>query len=93
MSMSMHIVGIKPPDDLWKKMRNIWHACDVASVSLPEEVRKFFENGNPDPSGVLVDLDEADCVTKYDVVGKTGLEVDLNKLPRNITILRFYNGW
>jgi hypothetical protein len=59
MSISMHVVGFRPPDEKFNKMKAIWDACKSANVEVPKEVGEFFnwENENVDANGVRVDLD------------------------------------
>lgn len=93
MSQSLHVVGIRPPDEKFEKMKAVWDSCKAAGVPIPEEVESFFEHEFPDESGVVVDIQyEADtvCVTRYEDEMKEGFEVDLTELPADITILRFY---
>ena len=96
MSMSTHVVGIKPPDAKFQKMYDAWKACEDAGVEIPAAVDKFFNGENPDPAGVIVDLDETkkgSGVTEYHDEASQGFEVDLTKIDKNIKILRFYNSW
>ena len=56
MSMSAHVVGIRPPDEKWKKMKAVWDACTMANTSIPQEVRDFFGCEPPDKAGVVVEV-------------------------------------
>lgn len=99
MSMSTHLVGIKPPDKKWKAMKAAYDACIEADIPVPEEVEKFFEYEVPDSKGVPIELSKqiggvlAFGVTYFTEEGKSGYEVELDKLPEDIKILRFYNSW
>ncbi len=95
MSMSTDVIGIKPPDETWKKMFKAWKACKEAGSEPPLAVSAFFNDEEPDPSGVLVDLHSSSKfgVKPYCVEGAEGYEVDLTKLPKDIKILRFINSW
>lgn len=93
MSMSTHVVGFKPPDDKWQKMRAVWTACTAAGIEPPEEVFAYFEDEEPDERGVRVDLKNTNAVTDYTTQYETGVEVDVAKLPPDVTIIRFYNSW
>ena len=93
MSMSTYIVGIKPPDGKWKAMKKVYDSCKAANLDPPEEVWKFFDNEEPDPEGVIVDLAEHFCVTEWSTEGSEGFQVEIAKLPKDIKILRFYNSW
>jgi len=89
----MHVIGIAPPDDQWKRMRAVWDACEEANVQAPDEVVEFFNGREPEESGVRIDLDQHDCVSKYNAEMKDGFEVDLRKVPANVQIIRFYNSY
>lgn len=96
MSMSTHVIGIKPPNEKWKAMKKIFDACSQASVAIPQEVQDFFEGISPDPAGVVVQedfLESIGAVTEYEGEEESGLEVHLDKLPKDIKVLRFTNSW
>lgn len=90
MGMSTHIIGFRPPDEKWKKMKIIWDACEAADVTPPEEVLIFFDHEPPDDKGVEVAIEAKDWSDK-DM--SQGYEVDITKLPKGLTIIRFYNSW
>ena len=91
MSMSTHVVGFRPPDETWQKMKAAWDACCLAGVNPPTPVASFFGPSGPDPSGVDVDIRTA--VKSYSDDNREGFEVDLTKLPPGLTALRFWNSW
>jgi hypothetical protein len=93
MSMSTHIVGFRPPDDLWNKMRAIWDACDHANIAIPPEVLRFFNYEPPDAAGVLVRLEGTAAVNEYSADMSDGFEIDVAKLPPGLTIIRVYNSY
>lgn len=89
MSMSTHVIGFKPPDAKWKKMKEVWDACDKAGVEAPKEVSEFFNWEAPDENGVEVELDAAEWSDE----GREGYEIEVSKLPKGVTVIRFYNSW
>ena len=95
MSMSTHVVGFKPPDDKWKKMKAVWDACKAAGIDPPDDVDAFFEGTAPDDQGMEVDLDGHECAVKYRPASRArdGIEVDVKKLPPDVTVIRFYNSY
>jgi len=105
MGMSTHVVGFRPPDEKWRKMKAVWDACKAAETDPPVEVEDFFGGDEPDEAGVEVRLDPLlldDNKAKLGVVVdweddmREGLEVDLEKLRANfpsVTKLRFYNSY
>jgi len=91
MSMSTHVIGFRPADEEWQKMRAAWEACKSAGVEPPREVDRFFNGEPPDPAGVEVPL--GDAVTAYRADMQEGFEVHLDKLPPGLKVIRFYNSW
>ena len=93
--MDTYVVGFKPPDEKWQKMFAIWKACDEANISTPEEVNEFFNDEEPDESGVRVDLSELeDCCREWnDGDMSQGFEIVVDKIPKDIKVVRFYNSW
>jgi hypothetical protein len=91
MSMSTRIVGFRPPNEKWKKMKAAWDACEAAGVMPPKDVRDFFEGDEPDAAGVVVDIRQA--VTPVDKNMTDGFDVDITKLPKDVNIIRFENSY
>lgn len=91
MSMSTHVVGIRPADDRYKSMLAIYDSCRKLGISTPKEVDKFFNYETPEPNGVVVDIKDATTAWKNDYC--LGLEVDVSKLPPDVKIIRFFNVW
>ena len=93
MGMSTHVIGIKPPDEKWQRMRAVWETCAAAGVPVPAEVNKFFGYEKPDPRGVLIEIEKTDAVKKYNADGQQGFEIVVSKLPPDVTVVRVYNSW
>lgn len=93
MGMHSFVQGIKPPDKRWLAMKKIWDACEELKVNVPEAVQDFFDGDAPDELGVVIDMTEHNGVTDYKAEGCDGFEVDLTKLPKDITIIRFVNSY
>lgn len=99
MGMSTHIVGFRPPDEKWEKMKAAYRACIDAGIDPPDEVDNFFQDNDPNgPGGEIRLIDRGDNpkvegVRKYSTDGSSGYEVDLERLPKNIRYIRFYNSW
>lgn len=93
--MSTHVIGIKPPDDVWRRMKRAYDACVEAGVRVPIVVENFFEGTTPDPAGVTVELELLECVQPWVDADRTssGFEVDVRGLPPNVTVVRFFNDW
>lgn len=87
--MSTHVVGFRAPDEEWTKMKAIWDACEVAKVSVPEEVERYFGGESPDPSGVEIEIEAHEWSNEY----AEGYEINVADIPKGLTSIRFYNSW
>jgi hypothetical protein len=68
----------------------------AADVEVPREVSRYFEDGDPDPAGVEIREDElssAGALRGWEDDYRKGVEVDVTKLPKDVTVIRFYNSW
>lgn len=88
MSMSTGIFGLKPPDETWKKMKAIWDACKTAGIEPPDEVAEFFEE-EPDEKGQQAEIPHSEWSDDY----RSGIEIEVAKIPKGVKIIRFYNSW
>lgn len=96
MSMSTHIVGFKPPDETWKNMKAIYDACTNAGMDPPDKVVRYFNGSKPDEHGVTVEIEELEkdgAVEKYMADMKDGYEIYLDKIPKDIKVIRVYNSY
>ena len=92
MSMSSSVVGFRPADDKWKKMKKIWDSCEEADVAIPKDVLDFFDGEYPgDKPGMEINIKKA--VSEWGNADAQGFEVDIDKLPSSVRTLRFYNSW
>lgn len=93
MSMSAHVVGFRPADDKWEKMKAVYDACQDAGIQLPASVIQFFGDEPPDEHGIEVSIEKTDAVSEWQDDMRNGFEVDITKLPENVTVVRFYNAY
>lgn len=93
MSMSTHVVGLRPPTEEYLKKVKAWEACDAAEVEIPQELQDYFNGERPEPTGMLVEIEKSPAITLHRARGSAGFEVDTTKLPEGVTIVRFYNSW
>jgi len=89
--MSTHAVGFRPPDERWKKMKEIWDVCTEARITVPVAVWEFFGHEKPEDAGLEVDLGSAR--KDFDDGSRVGYDIILSKLPDSIDRIRFYNSW
>ena len=91
MGLSIHIVGFKPADEKWEKMKAVWESCEAAGIPIPPDVEKFFRWEKPDESGVTVDRSAlGSAVEEFSNMEASGFQVDLTRLHKDVKILRFY---
>lgn len=88
MTQSLWLYGYAPPDEKWEQMAKIYFACKDAKIDPPPEVEKYFEDGEPDPQGQETSLKH--LAREYSAPMHWGLEIDLDKIPKNIRTIRFY---
>ncbi len=93
MSMTTYVRGFRPPDEKWQRMRAVYYACDAAGVPAPEEVRRFFEYGTPDTAGAEVDINKTGAITESGDDSRMWWDVDIKKLPPDVTVVRFVNSY
>jgi hypothetical protein len=74
-------------------MKAIYDACEEADVPIPEEVDDYFEQDRPDVAGVRVDIMKTEAVKEWHDSSASGYIVDITKLPKDVTIIRFENSW
>lgn len=98
MGMSTHIKGFTPDTDAeYQRHKKVLLVCQEAEVELPKETAKYFgsEEANEETleSKLEVDLVLGKHYTEYSADMTEGFEVDLTKLPKGVTKLRFSNSY
>lgn len=94
MGMSTHIVGFRPADDRWKKMKAAYEACETAGIPIPKDVDDFFGGDAPgDKPGMEVAIEKSPAVARWGDEYRQGYEIDIKKLPADIAVIRVYNSW
>ncbi len=91
MSMSTHVTGFRPPDEKWRQMKAVWDANEAAGLEHPKELWDFFGHDDPDEAGIEVDI--KDAIEKCGGDSTDGYQIELAKLPDNVTHIRFENCW
>lgn len=98
MGMSTHIEAFTPDTDLdFQKHKKILLMCMENEVSLPKETAKYFGDDTPYhhllDEKLAINLKESVHYTEWSDETRQGFEVDLTKLPKGVTKIRFYNSW
>jgi len=98
MGMSTHIEAFIPDTDSeYIKHKEILEVCAKNEVTLPKETAEYF--GDDFPQRYLLDeklsvaLKEGEHYNNWSDESSEGFELDLTKLPKGVTKLRFYNNW
>ena len=87
MSTRRHFVGVKLPDDQWKRMQAAHDACVAAGVPVPAEVMSFFEHFNQF-YGDRAEIDLSERVTKIHEDACVVFEINLRHLPFSLDMIR-----
>ena len=100
MGMSTHIRAFMPDTDPeFNKHKKLALACDDANVSLPKETAEYFGCDVDDFYSDLIeekleiDLIKDEHFVIYTDIMSEGYEVDLTRIPKGVTKLRFYNSY
>jgi hypothetical protein len=91
MSMSTHIIGFIPADDKWIQMKRVFDSCEEAGIEIPREVSRFFNDEKPDPNGVEIELKATEWENREYCYN--GYELKVSDIPKDVTIIRFYNSY
>jgi hypothetical protein len=92
MGMSTHVVGIIAFDKESLKMKAAYDACRAAGVPVPREVERYFGGVCFGEDGSEIDL-PAGTVQPWSIDSREGFEVEVAKIPKGVTKIRFYNAW
>lgn len=90
MGVSVHIIGIKPSTDEYRKKLQAYRACFAAGIDPPYELVEFFDDLSPDhvpTDGIEVTVKDA---VSGDVEYGRGATIDLSKLPEGVERIRIY---
>lgn len=93
MGMSTYVIGFKPKDEKYLKMKAVYDACKEAEIACPHDVKQYFGSYGCDESGIVVPDLPIDCQKEHFSQGQQGIEIDIRKLPEDIKIIRFVNAW
>jgi hypothetical protein len=89
----MYVEGYKPADKKWQEMKAVWDTCEDAGINVPDAVWDYFNGEPPDEAGVLIKIGKMDCVVPYKADMHEGFDVLVSKLPKDVTMIRFYCSW
>lgn len=98
MGMSTRLQAFIPDTDaLYQKMKKVYLACQEAEIDLPLEAATYFGVSYPEDDALeqklAVKLTEGIHYVPYFAEMTEGFEVDLDKLPKGVTKIRFTNNY
>jgi hypothetical protein len=96
MSMSTWVIAFVPADQKWHNMKKVWDACKAAGIAIPVAVTNYFGSEEPDTNGVEVDEDrliELGAATEFNDDMQDGFDIHIDKLPKDVKVVRVYNSW
>lgn len=91
MSLYTYAQGLKPKTDEYNKKLQVYNLCVELNIPVPHEIELFF-HGEVCEDGIVCDLPKG-SVKKYRNNMRELLEVDLTKIPPDVTKIRFCNSW
>lgn len=92
MSMSTYIQVLKPKTKEYEKKLNIYKSCKELNISVPQEILDFFD-GEVCEEGIITEIPKEAMREYADDCCREFFEVDLKKLPKNATMIRFVNSY
>lgn len=91
--MSSHLVAFIPDNDpTYQKHLRIFQMCKTEGVSLPKETEDYFGGEKPEEK-LRFPLTKGVHYKNHSEEMEDGFEVDLSKLPKEVTRLRFVNSY
>lgn len=94
MSMSMHVLAVKPADEEYQRKASAYRACEAARVLIPQELVDFFGGEEPDSTGTTMSIDRLhEICAPWKEDSSQGFQVDITKLPPGTRFVRFYCSW
>lgn len=98
MGMSTNIVAFIPDtDETYQKHKKVLLACLEADVELPKTTAEYFNYSYPQECALeeklTFDLKEGEHYQIFKNDWSRGFEIDLNKIPKEVKTIRFYNSF
>lgn len=92
--MSIKVVGFCPPNEKWHKMKALYDACAALNIDQPNAVDAFFNYEPPNKLGSIIDQDNLkDAIKGYSDDMEDGYEIEIAKLPKDVTHIRIYDSY
>ena len=92
MSMCTYVQGLKPKTEEYEKKLHIYNACREINVTPPEDILRFFD-GEVCEEGIITELPKEAMSNYMDDCCRDFFEVDLTKIPSDVTKIRLVNSY
>lgn len=92
MSTNTYIQGLKPKTGEYQIRLDVFTSCKKINIEPPKEIKDFFYNGEICEEGIVTELPK-EAVREYTDEYREFLEVDLTKIPDDISRIRFVNSY
>ena len=89
MSVSYFVRGMMEPTEDYKKKYAAFKACKEADIEIPQQLWDYFGDDVPSEEGVSVKIPYEEKVGNGDMT----YEVDISKLPPQVTKVQFIVAW
>ena len=86
--MGLYVYAVKPADEKWHQMKEIWDRCTAVGIDPPSEVERFFDGEYPDSDGKLIDISDEPYVTEYSAEMVEGYDINVENLPKDTKQIR-----
>ena len=92
MSMCSYVHGLKPKTEEYEKKLLVYKICEELNINPPREIEDYFD-GEVCEEGIVTELPK-EAIREYsDECCNDYIEVDLTKIPSDVTKIRFANSY
>lgn len=92
MSINTYVQGLKPKTNEYQIKLDIFISCKKLNIEPPKEIKDFFYDWEICEEGIVTELPK-ESVREYTDEYRDFLEVDLTKIPKDISKIRFVNSY
>jgi len=77
------------PDEVWKKMKEVYDSCIKANVEIPKIVNDYFNRDIPHDKGVKIEIE----VERPEGDMEDIFRIDLKNIRKDIRYIDFINSY
>ena len=97
MGMSTSVMGVRDLDGNFSKMMKVKLTCEEANVDYPQEVKLYFGQYVAESESLLrremEEMEIQPAIEKLNEEMTDGLQVNLDRLPKDTKAIRFRNSY